>query len=772
MLRYHLAIWIAVACLTSPTLAAERLVDARAFDKLVLTSSKGGDTLKVRPLSLPDRKVPDPFPKGKLSVRLVSSGKQLDIPWSDIARIELFEQMLIKEARKLTGKKDFDEAFDYYALLHSRYPSTPGLKEASTDFLIKNARSAEKAGNLEQALAILTSLSELQPDASELGPAVDSVAGKLIEQRLRKRDFRTARSVLDVVSKKFSKAQLTVVDTWTQRFERGAEARVQEGAQFFRQQKFREARAAAIQAQSIWPTYDKAGRLLELIQQANPAVLVGVRTYSQRALTPRLDDPASLRTGYLTEPTLTRIADYSSEGGIYASPIGAVGLDPTGRELTLTVLDYPANSPAAFDAPAAVARRLLSCTSPNAENPSYALQSVVGSVLAPEPDLLVVGLARTHVRPEALLQEISLKECGLPAPLGSYSLEPVDATTVELHATSKGVGAAVVEEKRFDNNSEAFAALARGDIDVLSRVAPWQVRSLRENRNIVVGQYRLPTVHVLIPTRPNELLETREFRRALCYGIDRQRILDVEIQGGAKMDGFEVVSGPFPTGMSLNDPVRYGYNDGVLPRKYEPRLAAVLSVLSWSNLKKAEWRAERLAEFGDEKPTKEQLAELKQQEEKLEIPELPTLRIAHSADPVARAACASIKIYLQPLDIPVELVELDAEQLLDPDGDFDLRYAELAMWEPIVDAKRLLGLNGLAGRTSDPILIALDRLDEARNWKEAISTLRDIHTLAAGDLPVIPLWQTANFYAYRRNLSGLPQSTIHLYQTLSDWRKN
>ena len=254
---------------------------------------------------------------------------------------------------------------------------------------------------------------------------------------------------------------------------------------------------------------------------------------------------------------------------------------------------------------------------------------------------------------------------------------------------------------------------------------------------------------MLIPNNTQKILDQREFRRALVYGIDRERILNELLLAGSEPPGFKVVSGPFPLGITLRDPVRYGYNDAVNPRPYEPRLSALLMALSWTNLQKAE--------KGKDDPADDPL---------------PVLRLAHATDPVARTACQAIQMQLRPLGLQVKLVELSEDKLLDPNGDFDLRYAELAVWEPVVDARRILGRDGVAGRCSDPMFTTLQRLDEARNWNEATRTLNDIHELAAGDLPVIPLWQTANYYAYRKDLIGLPATTIHLYQSLGDWQKS
>jgi hypothetical protein len=48
--------------------------------------------------------------------------------------------------------------------------------------------------------------------------------------------------------------------------------------------------------------------------------------------------------------------------------------------------------------------------------------------------------------------------------------------------------------------------------------------------------------------------------------------------------------------------------------------------------------------------------------------------------------------------------------------------------------------------------------------------LNEIHRIASNDLPVIPLWQTVNYYAYRTDLKGIGDSLLTLYQHVDQWR--
>jgi ABC-type transport system substrate-binding protein len=149
---------------------------------------------------------------------------------------------------------------------------------------------------------------------------------------------------------------------------------------------------------------------------------------------------------------------------------------------------------------------------------------------------------------------------------------------------------------------------------------------------------------------------------------------------------------------------------------------------------------------------------------------MPELVLAHPADPVARLACEAIRLQLEKAQIPVRLQEYSADELAQGKVDCDLRYAELGVWEPVVDARTILGPGGLAGDSEGPYLAAaLRQLDDAANWQDVRSRLAEIHDIAHHDLPVIPLWQTVNYFAYRDEVHGIGDSPVSLYQNVDHW---
>jgi ABC-type transport system substrate-binding protein len=392
------------------------------------------------------------------------------------------------------------------------------------------------------------------------------------------------------------------------------------------------------------------------------------------------------------------------------------------------------------------------------------------------------------VRPEALLQipppkmltagdsvNISLGTAPLFTVADRTPVQTIFAAATPASNEAPGRLQAIVERTLTDDEA-AVAALLSADVDVLDRVPPWQIERLRAAPGIRVQHYQLPTVHVLIPNFDRPLLARREFRRALCFGIDRQWIVDRVLLAGGKFAGFEVLSGPFPTGLSLSDPLRYGYNSQLRPRPFEPRLAAILATVAWSGVQTAAAKEKDKAAPAGTTTGGETREENDQKSTPTDDPplaDIPELVLAHPANAIARIACQSIQLQLTRVGIPVSLREFSADQLAAGKVDYDLRYAELAVWEPVTDARLLFGPKGLAGGLDSPYLhAALRRLDEASNWKEVRTRLAEVHEIAHHELPLIPLWQTVNYFAYHESMNGIAEEPILLYQDVGNWSRS
>ncbi len=770
---------ILLSVFVSPSWCAEApsLLDRPAFDQIVLNEANQNARLDVVPLNLPQRPPQNLPPEGKLTVQLLDRPTQsFEVDWSAVAQIRVYEQMLLDEARRLAAAGDFDSAYDYFARVSNDYPNFPGLDDAVGDYLRRNAFALHQAKQNDRALALLLTLYERNPRYPGLASAVETVAGEIITQYLRNQQFAAARAVLDLWRIQFKGVAPEAAAAWQRRFEAAAERKLGEARQLVDQKQFIPARKAAEGALSIWPTFKPASDLLAQIQRDFPFVTVAVFETAPSQPSRRIDDWAALRASRLVGRTLAEQVDFGSEGGVYHSPFGKWDADDSGLVLTLKL------TPPVKLSVDQLARYVLQLVDPDSKLYRSDLANLFDGVSVSDVGELELHWRRPHVRPEALLQfppPTIVSANGSVAPIDLESAprfivadhEPnqVVFTPAAPNGTAAAGGLQAIIESRMLSDESAINALLAGEVDVLDRVPPWKLDQLRAAQGIRVQNYRLPTVHVLIPNMDRPLVSKREFRRALCFGIDRKWIVDRVLLGGAKRPGFEVVSGPFPTGLSLSDPIRYGNNNQVVPRPFEPRLAAILAEVAWSNVQKEAQKAAKVkAGSGHGATNKEKIAE---DDANLPVAEMPELVLAHPSDPVARLACQTIELQLEREGIPIKLREFTADELLAGKVDCDLRYAELAVWEPVTDARLIMGPGGLVGRIDSPYLnTALRRLDQANNWKDVRTRLAEIHQIAHHELPVIPLWQTVNFFAYRTRMGGLGDAPLTLYQNVDDWR--
>jgi len=765
LIAFFIALWFS-QLMASPVAAQSRLLDREPFDQIILNQANGGNVLDVFPLTLSMRPLTVLPQEGRLPVRLLDRPDEtFEVTWSHVAQVRVYEQILLDEARRLVSAREFDEAYDYFSRLLISYPSLPNLNESVNLFLRQNALQLHQSQQDERALSLLLTLAERNLADPGLPNAVEVVAGEIIESHLRDQDYTSARAVLNLWQTKFRNIATPAATAWQNRFEAAAERQLVDARRLADEKQFFAARQAAQRALAIWPTHQPAADFLARIQRESPSVVVGVLETAPRKPSHRIDDWATRRASRLTQRLLVEQIGFTSEGGEYASPWGQLLPDESGLSLKFKLArNEPARSAGGESLPAdELARLFLSMADRQSARYDAQFADLLAGVAIVAGNTVELQWKRAHVRPESLLlvqpPSESAAQSSDPADALGTSFKIVDFNPDKVVYVSNMVAAdrransstemqvqSVVEQSVADDH--AVEALLAGDIDVLDRVPPWHLAQLRVANGIRLVPYRLPTVHVLIPNFDRPLAAKREFRRGLCYGIDRRWIVDRVLLGGASQAGFDVISGPFPAGASLSDPIRYAYNNQVTPRPFEPRLATILMTVAWAGLQKSSGASSEAA-----------------------LPELPQLVLAHPKDPIALVACQSIQTQLGRQGLTVVLRQFTAEELSAGPIDCDFRYAELAIWEPVTDARRIIGPGGLAGNAASPYIRAtLRRLDEATNWKDVRATLSELHEIAHHDLPVIPLWQTVNYFAYRDTISGIGDSPLTLYQNASAWR--
>ena len=124
--------------------------------------------------------------------------------------------------------------------------------------------------------------------------------------------------------------------------------------------------------------------------------------------------------------------------------------------------------------------------------------------------------------------------------------------------------------------------------------------------------------------------------------------LDHILLEGLDSPGCRVLSGPFPAGIEPNDPLGYAYDQTIVPRRYEPRLAKLLMTMNTNQMKS--------------------LADRKKEK----VPEMKPIRLAFPADNLSRVACEAILSQWQLLGLEVDLVQLPIGRTFPQEGEADI----------------------------------------------------------------------------------------------------
>lgn len=744
----------------APALKSEkpsRLVDRDPFDKLTLDAANQNAVIEVFPLvelrasAKIDRTKP-------LRVRLISRPTQLyEINWTAIAKVELFEELLVAEAERLTVAKRFEEAFEYLDAVHRREPKYPGLREAVQMYMYLNAGHYFAKERYPEALSLLEELYRLNPgykhknQASDLATAIARLIDQIMTRYMAKEDYVNARNMLIRVTNTYGEKQQATVDKWTRQMSDLAGQHRDAAKKLIAEQKLRESLPELREMTRVWPKVAGGAELVKEAAERYPLVIVGVQQRAVRQDPDRLDDWAARRTGRLVQRRLCEFVGKGPEGGRYESPLGTLEFSDDGRQITFALRptdDAVSSSLNGYE----IARRLVALADPDDPTYSPAWGSIVASVSVNDVNQVRIDLRRSHVLPPSLLQTtLQLPRSADASSAGPYV--PAEQTPAANHflvnrqyAFYQPRQPKELVERLLDKPDKAINALKRGDIDVYDRVFPADVYRLRNDASITIGQYAVPTLHVLVPNYAKPFPANKIFRRAILYALNREGILRSELLGGGSLPGCVALSGPFPAGTGASDPLAYAYDERIAPRTYDPRLGLTLVKLASTELTNQAKKA--------------------QQPE----PKLETLVIGYPPTEAARIAIQAIGMQLEVIKLTVELRELPPDKLDDPDGTCDFVYRELAVSEPVAEAPKLLGVRGLFEESSPYVGLALRRLEATSNWQDASIALKDLHRITYDDVTVLPLWQLAEYYAYRKWIRGVGDQIVTLYQNVENWQ--
>ena len=754
------AVFACLMCLSMVAHAAgpKRLIDQEPYDSLAITTDGDLLTIDVFPMKRPV--VRDKTRNAKFEVRKLDEPDAIyEVYWNKVEGWILFEDRVLKQANQYLIAKKYDEAYDFYAYLLRRYPKTKNLALSIKVFLYDSAGDAVASKRYDEALAILEELYQL--DSAFVDPRSDRAAkdvlnrvvGIVVQGYVGKDDIVSAQKIIRHFVTSYGDGTFSDLTAEKNKLDaRAAKLRDQAEAQM-NDEKLTAAFETVQEMMRVWPDVERGREVATEVFRRYPRVRVGV---SQLALTydsSSIDNWSARRVGRLLERRLFEFQEAGSTGGTYVSAFGDYELAEDYRRVTIQL-----NRNAGGDGEQPVtgldlSQRLRDMANVRSESYSPVWGSIMKSVSVEDVFRVHVDLRRPHVLPYAALQMpltgVGSKGTALsagPFVVANASENEVLHRKNDAYIVGNGNQPAEVVERVYTDRGLAVAALKKSEVDVLDRVWPATATALRREPGIVVQRYAHPTLHMLVPNYENVYLKRPSFRSALLYAIPRQAILDQLVLGKTEQPGCQVVTGPFPIGFGDDDPLSYGYNTTIAPRNYDPRTSVLLKKLTENELSVIYGRR-------DEK-----------------VPELEPLVLGHPPDQLIRLVCEAIVAQLKKVEIECTLKELPPGASTDPTGECDLVYLEVAMWEPVIDAERLLGGGRLITDTSQYLDQGLRRLKESQTWKDVRSNLLELHQWVNTEVTVLPLWQTANYFAYRKGLQNIGANPTTLYQNVEAWQ--
>ncbi len=533
------------------------------------------------------------------------------------------------------------------------------------------------------------------------------------------------------------------------------------------------AHTSARQAVYKLPNEPRSWSMYEDVFGRFPVVLVGVTELANAPDIRAAENWSARRVGSMLQRQLVDLVGLGDEGGRYEFADGRiVPLDEFGLSYRLEIL--PQSTPGkptmtSMD----LARRLVSLVREDSSEFYFPLAKVVESISIVDKSTVDIRLRQPFARFESLLR---VPYQSTQSDRGVYSQQKSSENAqffnpVDIESSQSRLP---IVERQFSSASFAADALLAGEIDVLDRVYPADLQRLRSNEAVAVRPYLIPSVHILIPNQRTHFMKDQVYRRSLLYAVDRDRIVKQIICGGQDIPGYSTISGPLPTGSDENDLIGYGYNERVQVVEFNVAMSIVSPLNVLGKLRK-EARKKLLVNRRIELDGIGEIESYKMLESWLDQDEAikePTLIVAHPATEIARVTCQAMQQMWIAVGRKVELRQLPPGVTRPTDDDYDLLYAEFTIEEPLVDIRRVLGELGLAKQISPTIGQLIWELDTARNWVQSRQILRQIHEQCSAEVTVLPLWQTINFYAFRKNVQGLGESQVRLYDNVDKWMIN
>lgn len=784
------------------------LIDREPFQVIVFAT---GQSYEIEPLPLKVYNPELPLPKrGKFGFQLLDEADPSFVfvaPWNRVSEIKTFATLILEEAKRLEKSDEtLAEAYRFYNYL-LYHPQFEGNRPEIDLFpiLVRDAVASAKASEWFDALVCFeelkrsfpgkrfSGLGEIKTASNGITACYRNILDAMYEGRGERHVYQQMRRVLATGMERHRRELEELNEKWVEVMNRDALQYLAELEQAVKANQPVEAQDTLRKMKDVSPNLPQLPEFEKQVRTQFPMVIVGVSELPPVADPRIIESWPARRTGTLLRSQLTRFVRQDENGGIYDFPYGRIQMVGENNDQLEIRLSDPEQWKGIPDVTSIQIARLLEAAATPGQDFYHPLwHRILDSVEVKDPRTIKVQLRYSFLLPTSLLQIPLLSTQEASASDGPYEVEKRrDDGRVLYRPNSLYAGETAdqqprILERRVLDASQATQMLQSGAIDILERVYPGEIPKLQRDPEIEVRRYQIPTVHWLIPNlrRPGEeLTESAEwvnnplFRKGLLYAIDRDKLVNNILTNEQPLDGYEVISGPFPVGIDESDPLMYANNFRIKSVPHNRDLGRVFIDMTASQIKAVRKRKEEAER--KERIKNGEVVEVEAQIDPdanpdevivIPLPKPPKLILAHPRDAQAETICAFVVRYWKTIGIEAELRELPAGQYMPPDDKWDFVFTECSMQEPLVDARRIFGQTGLIKTIDASVEQALDRIDRVRNWQAAGSSLRNLHEKVYNEVTILPLWQVPQYYAYRPSVRNIGFEINTLYQNAARWR--
>jgi peptide/nickel transport system substrate-binding protein len=757
---------------------------------------------KKTEIAMPNEKKPvDPngLEEDEVKLHLLEGGPREIVDFktkrASIKKVDYFEDLLLQECDRLVSLHEYTKAFECCLRVQMRNPGWNGLFDRVNRLLYMEGGKALIDGDGERGLRLLRELLARKRDYEGLLDQIGEAYGKRIERALSLGMYPRGRRVLheltEVVPEHILVKQMRAL------FIKKATERVQASESSPPPERL----DALTEALRIWPALEGAESLYTKAFLAEPTLEVAVNDVSS-PVGPWIRTPADQRISRLLyRPILASDDDAARQGKKPGQLAAGIESSELGRRVVLKIRpgfhwSDGSRPVSAID----VGRDLIDRTDPHSlrfdarwanlldrvevvdetklelrlnHSPLKGGMWLLGPVgpahagfdgrvtsMGRDRPLVTDGLftctlagtdrvelrLREDVAPGASLAAAKLSEpaaevkfAGVLASEKSPASGRPDGPAQAVKAPEKSAAIKRIREIRYPSGQSAVGALRRGDVSLIEHVPPDLVMGLSASPGIKVAAYANPVIHLLALDGRNPMLRSRSLRRGLSYALDRKGLLEDYLIKREAQGADAVADGPFPKGC-------YADATGVKPLEGEMWLAKMLVAAARKEMNNARIKLN------------------------FEYPSIPEVRaiVPRIADAFHDAG---VEI------VPIELPPSQLEGELRAGRRFDLAYRVLECREPVLEAGVILcpgydsppEADALASIASKEMLWLLLQLERASEWTTARALAQQIDREARDELPIIPLWQVADHYAWRERLKGPVKGALDLYQDVQTW---